>query len=127
PSRFHDQPHISTRQYARIVHRWVERAGLEQLGLRDPLDAADQGRADLQEDRQSEGGSALAWAHKARKHRPLSWYRGRRRAQHLRASGTLNQTRWVALPLAGRSRPFRCIGKAVRLGGNLFDKAWGNA
>lgn len=28
PSRFHDQPHISTRQYARIVHRWVERAGL---------------------------------------------------------------------------------------------------
>ena len=27
PSRFHSQPHISTRQYARIVHRWVERAG----------------------------------------------------------------------------------------------------
>ena len=29
PSRFHDQPHISTRQYARIVHHWVERAGLD--------------------------------------------------------------------------------------------------
>jgi integrase len=29
PSRFHDQPHITTRQYARIVHRWVERAGLD--------------------------------------------------------------------------------------------------
>ena len=29
PSRFHGQPHISTRQYARIVHRWVERAGLD--------------------------------------------------------------------------------------------------
>jgi site-specific recombinase XerC len=29
PSRFHDQPHISTRQHARIVHRWVERAGLD--------------------------------------------------------------------------------------------------
>jgi len=28
PSRFHDRPHISTRQYARIVHRWVERADL---------------------------------------------------------------------------------------------------
>jgi hypothetical protein len=27
PSRFHDQPHISIRQYARIVHRWVEAAG----------------------------------------------------------------------------------------------------
>jgi integrase len=29
PSRFHDQPHISTRQYAPVVHRWVERAGLD--------------------------------------------------------------------------------------------------
>jgi len=29
PSRFHNQSHISTRQYARIVHRWVERAGLD--------------------------------------------------------------------------------------------------
>src|SRR5947209_5640469 len=28
PSRLRSQPHISTRQYARIVHRWVERAGL---------------------------------------------------------------------------------------------------
>lgn len=29
PSRFHHRAHISTRQYARIVHRWVERAGLD--------------------------------------------------------------------------------------------------
>jgi integrase len=29
PSRLRDQSHISTRQYARIVHRWVERAGLD--------------------------------------------------------------------------------------------------
>lgn len=29
PSRVHDQPHLSTRQYARIVHRWVEQAGLD--------------------------------------------------------------------------------------------------
>jgi len=29
PSRFRKRPHISTRQYARIVHRWVERAGLD--------------------------------------------------------------------------------------------------
>ena len=29
PSRVHDQLHISTRQYARIVHRWVGRAGLD--------------------------------------------------------------------------------------------------
>lgn len=29
PSRLQDRPHISTRQYARIVHRWIERAGLD--------------------------------------------------------------------------------------------------
>jgi site-specific recombinase XerC len=29
PSRFRLRPHLSTRQYARIVHRWVERAGLD--------------------------------------------------------------------------------------------------
>jgi integrase len=29
PSRLHERPHISTRQYARLVHRWVESIGLE--------------------------------------------------------------------------------------------------
>ena len=29
PSPFRGRPHLSTRQYARIVHRWVERAGLD--------------------------------------------------------------------------------------------------
>src|SRR5262249_32893513 len=29
PSRFRAQPHLSTRQYARIVHAWVEGAGLD--------------------------------------------------------------------------------------------------
>jgi integrase len=29
PARFREQPHLSTRQYARIVHRWVESAGLD--------------------------------------------------------------------------------------------------
>jgi integrase len=29
PSRFRKQAHLSTRQCARIVHRWVERAGLD--------------------------------------------------------------------------------------------------
>ncbi len=29
PSRCHASPHLSRRQYARIVHRWVEQAGLE--------------------------------------------------------------------------------------------------
>jgi hypothetical protein len=29
PSRLHASPHISTRQYTRLVHRWVESIGLE--------------------------------------------------------------------------------------------------
>jgi site-specific recombinase XerD len=29
PSRLRAQPHLSTRQYARIVHAWVESAGLD--------------------------------------------------------------------------------------------------
>ena len=29
PSRFRAQPHLSTRQYARIVHAWVDSAGLD--------------------------------------------------------------------------------------------------
>ena len=28
-SRCHASPHLSTRQYSRIVHRWVEQAGLD--------------------------------------------------------------------------------------------------
>ena len=29
PSRVHDQPHLSARHYARIVHRWIEAAGMD--------------------------------------------------------------------------------------------------
>ena len=31
PSRLHGRPHLSTRQYARLVHRWVESIGLESV------------------------------------------------------------------------------------------------
>jgi hypothetical protein len=33
PSRFRAQPHLSTRQYARIVHAWVESVGLRAVPL----------------------------------------------------------------------------------------------
>lgn len=29
PSRLHESPHISTRQYARLVHRWIASIGLD--------------------------------------------------------------------------------------------------
>ncbi|WP_300063759.1 tyrosine-type recombinase/integrase [uncultured Roseobacter sp.] len=32
PSRFHDRPHISTRQYGRLVRDWVTATGLEPSG-----------------------------------------------------------------------------------------------
>lgn len=32
PSRFHDRPHISTRQYGRLVRKWVIAIGLEPSG-----------------------------------------------------------------------------------------------
>lgn len=32
PSRFHDRPHISTRQYGRLVRSWVAKIGLEPSG-----------------------------------------------------------------------------------------------
>ncbi len=32
PSRFHDRPHISTRQYGRLVRDWVSAIGLEPSG-----------------------------------------------------------------------------------------------
>ena len=32
PSRFHDRPHISTRQYGRLAHDWVTAIGLEPSG-----------------------------------------------------------------------------------------------
>ena len=32
PSRFHDRPHVSTRQYARIVRDWVAAIGLDPSG-----------------------------------------------------------------------------------------------
>ncbi len=32
PSRFHDRPHISTRQYGRLVRDWVKAIGLEPSG-----------------------------------------------------------------------------------------------
>jgi integrase len=32
PSRFHDRPHFSTRQYGRLVRDWVTAIGLEPSG-----------------------------------------------------------------------------------------------
>jgi integrase len=76
PSRVHEQPHISTRQYARIVHGWIKKRRYGRHCVWHAFDAANQGGADLQKDRQPESGSALAWAYKAGEHRPIPRDRG---------------------------------------------------
>ena len=50
---------------------------------------------------EAQGGSASPGAYEARKHRPLSRHRGRRRAQHFRAGRALNRRK------RGRDAPAR--------------------
>ena len=63
PSRFHDEPHISTRQYARIVHRWVECAGLDGSAFGTHSMRRTKVAQILQEDRQLEGGAVAPRSH----------------------------------------------------------------
>src|SRR6516162_3327659 len=60
PSRFRGKPHLSTRQYARIVHRWAARAGLDSSAYGTQLFAPNEASTDLQEDRQSASSPAAA-------------------------------------------------------------------
>jgi integrase len=57
PSRL--RPHISMRQYARIVHRWIKTIGLDDRGF-GTLAASNEGRAALSEDRQPKGRATAA-------------------------------------------------------------------
>ena len=92
PSRFRQQPHLSTRQYARIVHRWVERAGPDSSAYGHAFVAANEGGSNLQEDRQLASRAAAARPHQAGEHRSLSRDRGRRCAHHLGAGRALSET-----------------------------------
>ena len=72
PSRLRASPHISTRQYARLVHRWVESIGLETGVVRHALDAADQGRPALSKNRQPARRSVPPRPYEAREHGSIS-------------------------------------------------------
>ena len=61
PSRSGNSPHLSTRQYARIVHRWVRDIGLDSSCC-GTHDAADQGCVDLPPNQEPQGGPATPWA-----------------------------------------------------------------
>jgi Phage integrase family len=111
PSRFRAQPHLSTRQYLRIVHAWVERAGLDGSAygthsMRRTKAAQIYKGADLQEDWKPACCAASPRTYQARKHRALSRHRGRRRPQHLGAGRTLNPRRGPCFR-QGRDLPTR--------------------
>jgi hypothetical protein len=60
-SRSATRPHISTRQYARIVHRWIRSIGLDDR-VRNAFTPPHKGCANLSQDRESEGCSAASRA-----------------------------------------------------------------
>ena len=72
PTRIHASPHISTRQYARLVHRWVRSIGLEFGILRHTLDAPHKGCPDLSQDRQLACSPTSSRSYEIGKHRPIS-------------------------------------------------------
>jgi integrase len=65
PSRVQSSPHFSTRQYARIVDRWVHDIGLDRGAHGYPHDAADEGIADLPADQESQSSAAAPGSREA--------------------------------------------------------------
>lgn len=87
PSRLVHSEHISTRQYARIVKAWV--AAIGSSLVRNSYPAANQGVADLPQDKESQGRTALTGPYEAGKHCQVPWHRGRRRSGDGRADRSL--------------------------------------
>ena len=76
PSRLSSSPHLSTRQYSRIVESWVVWIGLDWSGsgfIRNTLTSTNESNAYLPADQESQGRTAASRAHESRQYRPLSW------------------------------------------------------
>jgi integrase len=80
PSRIHASPHLTTRQYARIVHRWIREIGLDDACYGTHSMRRTKGGADLPAHAQPTRGAVAAGAHQDREHGPLSGCRVGRRA-----------------------------------------------
>jgi hypothetical protein len=61
PSRVTESPHLSTRQYSRIVGSWVGSIGLDAAAYGTPFNAAHQTDPDLPADQESPGRSTSPW------------------------------------------------------------------
>jgi Phage integrase family len=97
PSRLRAQPHLSTRQYARIVHTWVESAGLDSSAYGTHTMRRTKAAQIYKKTANLRAGSASARAHEARKYGALPRYRGRRRSEYCGAGRDLNQSRSAVL------------------------------
>ncbi len=73
PSRCHKSDHLGTRQYARIVHGWVDEIGLDGTAYGTP---SDKGDADLPAHEEPSCGPNATGSHQARKHGALPRHRG---------------------------------------------------
>ncbi len=74
PSRLHRYPHVSRRQYARIVESWVCRNSSRSFYVRHTLIAEIQGISDLSANKKPQSSTAIAWACQARKHSSVPGY-----------------------------------------------------
>ena len=72
PGRFHDRPHISTRQYARLLKDWVRSIGLEPSAYGTHSMRRTKSRPNLQEDWQPSGSAIAPRPYEDGQHRPLS-------------------------------------------------------
>ena len=69
PTRIRGSTHLSTRQYSRIVDKWVTQIGLDPtLYGTHTIDATNEGVAYLSSDEEFESHSIVAWAYETRKH-----------------------------------------------------------
>ena len=91
-SRVHASPHLSTRQYARIVDSWVEEIGLDPAAYGNPFHSPYQAVFDLSAGQESARCAAPVRPHEAREHGSLPWHRGRGRL------GVSRADRGVTLP-----------------------------
>jgi integrase len=76
PSRITESPHISTRQYARIVHQWFDEIGLDPTAY-STHDAPDEGNTHLPAHKKFACGAAVAGPYATREHRTISGHRSR--------------------------------------------------
>ena len=113
PGRLRDRPHISTRQYARMLKDWVRSIGLEP-SLWHAFDAADEGRPDLQENGQPARRAAPPGPYQDGQHRQIPRRRSGRRVGNFGRRGDLTEPgRLQSRPIADGRAEMACFPKVA--------------